>query len=212
MLKIQSFTFNPFQENTYILYNDQKECVIIDPGMYTASEQIQLDAFIKENQLKPIQLINTHCHIDHIFGNNYCVNKYQLELFIHKNEIPVLESGLQTAKMYGLNYDESPMATQFIDESNVIKIGNETLSIIFTPGHSPGSLSFYSQSNQFVIVGDALFFQSIGRTDLPGGDYDTLIESIQNQLMVLPNETNVYSGHGSETTIGHEKLYNPFLN
>ncbi|MDP2175797.1 MAG: MBL fold metallo-hydrolase [Bacteroidota bacterium] len=212
MLKIQSFTFNPFQENTYILYNDQKECVIIDPGMYTASEQIQLDAFIKENQLKPIQLINTHCHIDHIFGNNYCVNKYQLELFIHKNEIPVLESGLQTAKMYGLNYDESPMATQFIDESNVIKIGNETLSIIFTPGHSPGSLSFYSQSNQFVIVGDALFFQSIGRTDLPGGDYDTLIESIQNQLMVLPNETKVYSGHGSETTIGHEKLYNPFLN
>lgn len=212
MLKIQSFTFNPFQENTYILYNDQKECVIIDPGMYTASEQNQLDAFIKENQLKPIQLINTHCHIDHIFGNNYCVNKYRLELFIHKKEIPVLESGLQTAKIYGLNYDESPMATQFIDESNVIKIGNETLSIIFTPGHSPGSLSFYSQSNQFVIVGDALFFQSIGRTDLPGGDYDTLIESIQNQLMILPNETTVYSGHGTETTIGHEKLYNPFLN
>jgi hydroxyacylglutathione hydrolase len=212
MLQIKKFTFNPFQENTYIIYNDDKECLIIDPGMYSASEQIELDNFIKENRLNPIQLINTHCHIDHIFGNNYCSKKYNLKLHIHENEIPVLESGINTARMYGLNYDESPKADVFIDINKPIQLGHQQLKILFTPGHSPGSLSFYSEEQNFIIVGDALFRQSIGRTDLPGGDYDTLIQSIKTQLLTLPENTIVYSGHGPETTIGHERVYNPFLN
>jgi hydroxyacylglutathione hydrolase len=211
MLNIHSFTFNPFQENTYIIYNEHKECIIIDPGMYSATEQMQLNSYIIQNEFNPIQLINTHCHIDHIFGNKYCSDTYQLELCIHKNEIPVLDSGNNTAIIYGLNYDESPLASKFITEQDVIKIGDETLDILFTPGHSPGSLSFYSAKNGFIIVGDALFYQSIGRTDLPGGDYDTLIESIKSQLMSLPDETMVYSGHGPKTTIGFEKNNNPFL-
>ncbi|MEX0596535.1 MAG: MBL fold metallo-hydrolase, partial [Candidatus Paceibacterota bacterium] len=210
MLNIQSFTFNPFQENTYLIYNDSKDCIIIDPGMYSASEQIEFDDFINQNALNPVQLINTHCHIDHIFGNKYCVDKYQLGLCIHKNEIPVLDSGNNTARIYGLNYDESPLASQFIVENGIIELGDETLNILYTPGHSPGSLSFHSSKDGFVIAGDALFYESIGRTDLPGGDYDTLIRSIKTQLLSLPDDTIVYSGHGPKTSVGHEKTRNPF--
>jgi hydroxyacylglutathione hydrolase len=212
MIQIKSFTFNPFQENTYILINENNECIIIDPGMYSASEQMELDSYITSNNLKPVMLINTHCHIDHIFGNNYCVNKYHLQLQSHEKEIEVLNSGLFTAKSYGLNYDPSPQIELFLKENQTIKFGDSTLKVLFTPGHSPGSISLYSEENHFVIVGDALFYQSIGRTDLPGGNHQTLIQSIESQLMTLPDKTSVMSGHGPMTNIGHERQFNPFLN
>lgn len=211
MLFVQSFCFNPFEENTYILYNEAKECAIIDPGMYNSSEESALSAFISENQLKPLLLLNTHCHIDHILGNLYCVEKYKIPFYCHENELTVLDMGKATAAMYGLRYTESPRPDGLLTENQEIKLGSESLKALFTPGHSPGSLSFYSEADAFVIAGDALFYQSIGRTDLPGGSHPTLIRSIRTQLLTLPEETEVYSGHGPSSTIGHEKAHNPFL-
>jgi hydroxyacylglutathione hydrolase len=211
MLKVHSFTFNPFQENTYIVYNDEKSCIIFDPGMYTASEEKLLMDFISSNGLKPQMLINTHCHIDHIFGNAWCAAQYKLPLQIHRMEQVILERGSLMAATYGLNYSESVKASVFLEENQEIRLGNDTLKLLFTPGHSPGSLSFYSQADHFVIAGDALFYESIGRTDLPGGDHATLIHAIKTQLLTLPEDTIVYSGHGPATDIGHEKAYNPFL-
>jgi hydroxyacylglutathione hydrolase len=211
MLSVQSFCFNPFQENTYIVYNETGDCLIIDPGMYNSGEEQELSGFISQNNLNPVSLINTHCHIDHILGNLYCVEKYGLKLSCHKNEKPVLNAGTATALMYGLKYKESPEPAVWLEEKQVIKLGKDTLEILFTPGHSPGSLSFYSQGNDFVIVGDALFYQSIGRTDLPGGHHQTLINAIKSELLTLPESTRVFSGHGPATSIGDEKKYNPFL-
>lgn len=211
MLKVHHFTFNPFQENTYIIYNEEKRCIIIDPGMYNAQEEMMLDHYITSSGLQPEYLINTHCHIDHILGNTYCAQKYNLELQAHTLERSVMAMGLTSTSLYGLRYTESVPITVFIDENDTIRLGNETLKILFTPGHSPGSLSFYDEKAKFVIAGDALFRESIGRTDLPGGDHPTLLQAIREKLFTLPDETTVYSGHGPGTTIGHEKLYNPFL-
>lgn len=211
MLFIQSFCFNPFEENTYILYNESKECAIIDPGMYNSGEESELSAFIRDNALTPMMLLNTHCHIDHIIGNHYCIEKYKVPFYCHRNEVPVLNAGRATASMYGLRYTESPQPDHFIKENEEVRIGNDVLKALFTPGHSPGSLSFYSAENNFVVSGDALFFQSIGRTDLMGGSHPALIRSIRTELLILPENTRVYSGHGPVTNIGHEKVYNPFL-
>jgi hydroxyacylglutathione hydrolase len=211
MLKIHTFTFNPFQENTYIVYNENQSCIIFDPGMYTASEEKIFNDFIVSSGLKPVQLINTHCHIDHIFGNAYCSKQYNLPLQIHAMEQVILERGALMASMYGLNYSESVKASIFLKEGDMIKLGQDELRILFTPGHSPGSLSFYNADEGFVVSGDALFYESIGRTDLPGGDHATLIEAIRSQLLTLPENTKVYSGHGPATTIGHEKQFNPYL-
>lgn len=211
MLSVHHFTFNPFQENTYIIYNEEKRCIIIDPGMYNAQEEMMLENFIATSGLKPEYLINTHCHIDHILGNTYCAQKYNLVLRAHTLERSVMEMGRTSASLYNLRYNESVPISIFMDEKDNIKLGNDTLKILFTPGHSPGSLSFYDEKGGFVIAGDALFRESIGRTDLPGGDYSTLIQAIREKLFALPDATTVYSGHGPSTTIGHEKLFNPFL-
>jgi hydroxyacylglutathione hydrolase len=211
MLKVQSFTFNPFAENTYIVYDEMCNCAIFDPGMYNASEQMELVQFIEKHQLKPQYLINTHCHIDHIMSNTFISEKYNLKLMAHQNEVQILSMGKASAAMYGLSYHLSVEITQFIDERDVIILGNDALEIRFVPGHSPGSLCFYSATGQFVVSGDALFQQSIGRTDLPGGDHSTLIGSIKSELMSLPDETIVFSGHGPETSIGDERVNNPFL-
>ena len=211
MLKVQSFTFNPFQENTYIVYNEDRSCIIFDPGMYTATEEKILEDFIRDNDLKPVHLINTHCHIDHIFGNAWSAEHYKLPLQIHAMEQVLLERGSLMASTYGLNYTESVKASIFLKEGETIHLGNDELKILFTPGHSPGSICFYSASDGFVIAGDALFYESIGRTDLPGGDHHTLIHAIKTQLMTLPETTIVYSGHGPATSIGHEKQFNPFI-
>ena len=211
-MNLAIFTFNPFQENTYILYDDTRECVIFDPGCYENSEKLELDNFIAANNLKPVRLINTHCHIDHVFGNAFVAKRYGLELEIHKGELPVLKSCARVGEMYGIPYpEESPLPGKYIEEGEVISFGNSELEAIFTPGHSPASLSFFCREEKILIAGDVLFRESIGRTDLPGGDHATLIKSIKEKLLPLGDDVKVYPGHGPETTIGWEKVRNPFL-
>lgn len=211
MLQIQRFEFNPFQENTYILYDETGDAIIIDPGFSTEEEKKQFKQFIDEKKLKPVYLLNTHCHIDHILGNQYVYDTWQLPLHIHKGELPVLESGPRVAEMYGFSFEPYSGEILFISEKDKIALGSTELQLFFTPGHSPASLSFYDPESKILISGDALFAGSIGRTDLPGGDYATLENSIRTQLYTLPDDTKVYSGHGPGTSIGYEKRNNPFV-
>ncbi len=211
MLQVKSFTFNDFSENTYILFDETKECVIIDPGCNNDTERKIISAFISDHELTPIHLINTHCHIDHILGNKYISETYGLTLISHKGEIPVLDFGAQTASMYHIPYELSPPIEIFVDEGDVINFGNTELEVLFTPGHSPASISFYNKENHILIAGDVLFQGSIGRTDLPGGNFEVLIRMIKSKFLILPEETIVYSGHGDQTTIGIETRNNPFL-
>jgi len=209
--QVHSITFNPFEENTYIISSDDGECIIIDPGCFDKREEEELSALISNEELKPVMLINTHCHIDHILGNAYVAHHYNLGLEIHAGEIPVLEAGMAVAGMYGIPYTPSPQPDKFLKEGDEIELGNIKLRILFTPGHSPASICLYNELDHWVIGGDVLFYESIGRTDLPGGDYETLIKSIRTQLFTLPDDVVVYPGHGPKTTIGHEKIFNPFL-
>ena len=211
MLDIKAYTFNPVQENTYVLYNGKGECCIIDPGCYFSEERAELKTDIDKTGLKPVLLLNTHCHLDHVFGNQFVYDTWGLPLHIHEKEKPVLDFAPQSALMYQLPFDNYNGPLAWLKEGSVLKIGDEELLILFTPGHSPGSVSFYHEAGGFVIGGDVLFNGSIGRTDLPGGDFDTLINSIQTQLFNMPDETKVYSGHGPVTTIGFEKKNNPFV-
>lgn len=213
MTQVQRFTFNPFQENTYILYDDTKECVIIDPGCIDISEKSELNSFIQKNQLKPVRLLNTHCHLDHVFGNKFVAETYNLGLEIHEDELPVLNAVENVCMMYGVPYPEpSPAPSRFIADNEEITFGNTRLKTLFTPGHSPASISFYCEESAFVIAGDVLFYESVGRVDLPGGNAATLVKSIKEQLFTLPEIVRVYPGHGPATTIEHEKVNNPFLN
>ena len=211
MLTVQPFTFNPVQENTYVLYNDKGECCIIDPGCYFASEEQALTSFIDQNKLKPVLLLNTHCHLDHIFGNRFVHKTYGLKLHLHPLEKAVLEYGPTSGQMWQLPFDNYDAELMFIDENQTLRIGDEELSILFTPGHSPGSISFYSKAHKFVIGGDVLFNGSVGRTDLPGGDFNILEESIKTKLYTLPEDVIVHPGHGDSTTIGDEMKTNPFV-
>jgi len=210
-MEIAIFTFNPFAENTYIVYDDSKECAIFDPGCYDPGEHNQLTDFIESNGLKPVRLVNTHCHIDHVLGNKFVAEKYNLPLISHRGEAMVLSMQPQISIMYGLAYNPSPEITEFLEDGDELSFGNTTLKVLFTPGHSPASISFYNEESGIVIGGDVLFQGSIGRTDLPGGDFDTLAKSIKEKLYVLPDEVVVYSGHGPSTTIGEEKRTNPFV-
>lgn len=212
MMHVVMFTFNPFQENTYLVWDDTKSCVIFDPGCSDPSEQEELAGYIEENDLIPRRLINTHCHLDHVFGNHFVAKTYDLPLEIHADELPVLQAVPQICKMYGLAYpDPSPLPGNFLEAGNYLEFGESRLKILLTPGHSPASLSFHAEDERFVIAGDVLFRDSIGRTDLPGGDHATLLQSIRRELFALPNETTVYPGHGPSTTVGYEKLNNPFF-
>lgn len=210
-MNIAIFTFNPFAENTYILYDDSKECIIFDPGCSNDDEQQQLIDFIETNDLTPVKLVNTHCHIDHVLGNKFISKKYNLPLISHKGESGVLAMQSQISAMYGIAYDPSPEITEFLEDGDYLKFGRNTLKVLFTPGHSPASISFYHKEQGFVIGGDVLFQGSIGRTDLPGGDFETLSKSIKEKLYVLPEDVVVYPGHGPSTTIGVEKTSNPFV-
>jgi len=213
MTLVAKFALNPFQENTYLVYDDTKECIIIDPGCFTPSEKKVIADFISKNKLKPVRLLNTHCHLDHVFGNKFIADTYQLDLEIHEGELPVLEAVPRMCEAYGVPYTEhSPIPEKFIKEGDTVSFGNTQLQTLFTPGHSPASISFYCAEAKFIIAGDVLFHGSIGRTDLPGGNHDTLINSIRTQLFPLDDDVKVYSGHGPETTIGYEKATNPFLN
>lgn len=210
-LQVHEFTFNPFQENTYLITATSRECIIIDPGCMEDYEKEELVRYISENGLRPVRLINTHCHIDHILGNAFVSREYQLGLEIHKGEIPVLKAGPTVAGMYGIPYEVSPEPSSFLEEGEVLVLEGHEMRVLYTPGHSPASICLYHEEGGWMIGGDVLFYESIGRTDLPGGDHQTLLESIRSQLFVLPNDTVVYPGHGQHTTVGYEKMFNPFL-
>ena len=212
MINIHSFTFNPFEENTYILYDETKECIIIDPGCYEKFEQEKLTTFIVKQELKPVRLLNTHCHLDHVFGNKFIADLYGLELEMNELDLPILQNAPVAAQLYGIpNVDISPEPAKFLNEGDVVEFGNSKLDILFIPGHSPGHIVFYNNDQKFVIGGDVLFYGSIGRTDLPGGDHDTLINNIKEKLLPLGDDFQVYSGHGPTTNLGFERENNPFL-
>lgn len=211
MLTVKSFTFNPASENTYLVYNEKGNAIIFDPGCYFGNEQKQLQSFIEEKGLKLVQLINTHCHLDHVFGNKWIHKTYGLELHLHPYEKEILDNAPQSALRWGLSIENYSGPLHYLKEGETITLDDDTLSILLTPGHSPGSLSFYSEKQGFIISGDVLFKESIGRTDLQGGNFETLLNSILTHLFTLPDTTLVYSGHGGTTTIGHEKKKNPYV-
>jgi len=211
MLTVKAFTFNPVEENTYILYNEEKQCCIIDPGCYFPEEKTKLKTFIEDNALEPILLLNTHCHLDHVFGNKFVHDTWGLSLHIHEKEKQMLDLAPVSGVIWQLPFENYQGPLIFIKPGTTINVGDDQLEIRFTPGHSPGHVCFYEQEDGFAISGDVLFNGSIGRTDLPGGDFDILINSIQTQLFTLPDDTKIYCGHGPMTTVGIEKMNNPFV-
>lgn len=212
MIQVQSFVFNPFQENTFILFDETKEAIIVDAGCFTSNEENMLNSYLAEYKLKPVKTVNTHCHVDHIVGVNYVKNTFNIPFFASKPEEYFVASSVQQAAMFGLNLDKPPKIDSYITEGDTVGFGNSSLKVISVPGHSAGSIALYAEEEQFIIVGDVLFDGSIGRTDLPGGDYGTLINSIKNKLMTLPGNVRVFPGHGPVTTIKKEYDTNPFLN
>ena len=210
-IHIKTITCNPFQENTYIVYNNEKQALIIDPGMYFPDEEDLVFSFIEQEQLIPVSLLNTHCHIDHVFGIEAVLKRYSIPYLFHEKERPVFDRVGDMAKMFGLRDMHLPEPNGYIREGEHVMLGNHAFKILFTPGHSPGSICFYHEAQGILLDGDVLFQQSIGRTDLPGGDYNTLMHSITTQLLTLPDTVMVYSGHGPATSIGLEKMNNPFL-
>lgn len=211
MLELITFTFNPFSENTYLWVNENKECWITDPGMYGHEEERVLMDYIEKNGLKPQQIINTHTHIDHIFGIDSLKQKYNIPFGMHEADTPVLNGAVGSAMMFGFNFKVAPKADFFLEHGQIIKMGADEIEVRLAPGHSPGSVVLYYAKGNLVVSGDVLFHGSVGRTDLPGGDTDTLMNSIKTQMYSLPIETKVYSGHGPVTTIGDEKKTNPFV-
>jgi len=211
MISVQSFTANPYQENSYVLFDESNECIIIDPGAYTSQEQNELSRFIESQQLKPVRLLNTHCHIDHVLGNAFVHSLYGLLPEFHSLELELLHAIPSYAPQMGIRYELSPLPETFLSESGKIAFGQSELELIFAPGHSPGHLCFYSPADNFLIGGDVLFYQSIGRTDLPGGNHQQLLVTIKHKLFNLPTDCVVYPGHGPSTQIGFEKEHNPFL-
>jgi len=211
MIKVDYFTFNPFAENTYVLSNEKADALIIDPGCYFTEEENTMRDFFDKNVLRPVQLLNTHCHIDHVFGNQWVYKNYGVELHMHAGEQKVLEYAPITGNMYGLHFTNYKGQFHYLNEGEEVRLGDDKLKILLTPGHSPASICFYCEAQNFVIGGDVLFYESIGRFDLPGGNEQQLYNSIREKLYVLPDETVVYPGHGETTTIGHEKKHNPFV-
>jgi glyoxylase-like metal-dependent hydrolase (beta-lactamase superfamily II) len=210
MLKIRTFVFNPFQENTYVLYDETGECIVIDPGCYEPEEQEELSDFIRDEKLKVKLLVNTHCHVDHVLGNYFVKEKYQVRLLIHAADEPVLKAVKVYAPNYGMHEYQDATPDGYLAEGDTVKFGQQELQVLFVPGHAPGHVAFYDKKSKTLMGGDVLFYNSIGRTDLPGGNFDVLIRSIQEKLFKLPDDVTVYPGHGPETTIGFEKRTNPF--
>ncbi len=211
MLKIKSFTFNPYQENTYLIFDDSKEAVVIDPGNYEAYENELISKFIDENKLQLKKIILTHCHIDHCLGNKYLNEKYGAELLIPFDERDLYKNVENIATLFGFaNYSHLD-ENEYLKEKDKIEFGNIKLDVLFLPGHSPGHLAFYFKNDNLCFSGDVLFYNSIGRTDLPGGDHDTLINSIKNKLFLLNPNTIIYPGHGQKTILKNEMKDNPFL-
>ncbi len=210
MISIHTFDFNAFQENTFVLADETGECIIIDPGCQTSTEREKLTGFIKENHWQVVGLVNTHCHIDHVLGNAFVKDTYHVKLTIHKKDEPTLHANKIIAPLYGIPHYEETEPDLFVKEGDFISFGNSKLEVLFVPGHSPGHIALVNREQKFCIGGDVLFLGSIGRTDLPGGDFDTLISSIHNKIFPLGDDMTVYCGHGPETKVGVEKKMNPF--
>ncbi len=210
MIQIQTFAFNPFSENTYVVFDQTGEGVIIDPGCYETEEKTTLAKFIEDEGIKIKYLLNTHCHIDHVLGNDFVKEKYKIPFLIHPKEEPVLKSVKAYAPSYGFAQYHEALPDQFINEGDKVLFGNIVFQVVFLPGHAPGHIGFYDSDSKSLFSGDVLFQQSIGRTDLPGGDHNTLIKSIHQKIFTLPDEVVVYPGHGDTTTVGEEKVSNPF--
>lgn len=212
MLQVNSFVFNPFAENTYVIYDETRQCVIIDPGCHTPSEVDELLGFIDLHQLEPLMVVNTHGHIDHIMGNEAVKRHYGIQVAAHPEVKNDILRSRQQAMMFGLPMvEECKLPEVDLMDGELIKVGNSTLEVLCTPGHAKGSISLYAMAEGWVFTGDALFCRSIGRTDFPGGDFEELRESIRTRLFTLPEDTEVYSGHGESTTIGEEKDFNPYV-
>ena len=211
MLYLKTFTFNAFQENTYLVYDDKGEAIIFDPGNSNNTENSLVKNFIEEKKLCLSRLILTHAHLDHVLGNRFISDNYGLLPEVNENDLFLIEGMMQTANLYGVPAEESPMPEKFLHEGDKIKLGEYTFDCLHTPGHSPGSICFYNAQNKFAIVGDVLFYGSIGRTDLPRGNHEDLLNSIREKLFVLPDDVKIYSGHGPSTSIGFEKNNNPFF-
>ncbi|MDE6242569.1 MAG: MBL fold metallo-hydrolase [Muribaculaceae bacterium] len=212
-MEIIRLEFNGFAENTYIVFDPAtRDCAIIDPGMMTPGENERIRRVIEENNLHPVHLINTHMHIDHVAGNDFISTTYELPLSAHKDDEFLGQRVQNQAQMFGIPGGIKPVdITTYLQPGDEIKVGHGTLQVIHVPGHSPGSIALYDKQDSFVITGDALFAGAIGRTDLPGGDHETLLTAIENNLFTLPDNTIIYPGHGTPSTIGQEKRTNPFF-
>lgn len=210
MIQIKTFTFNSFEENTYLVFDETGEGVVIDPGCYEKEEKDELAQFIETQNIKIKYLLNTHCHIDHVLGNDFIKEKYKVPFLIHKNDDPVLRSVKAYAPSYGFNLYREVLPDGYLAEGDTVSFGNTLFNVLFLPGHAPGHIGFYHRESNSLLSGDVLFEQSIGRTDLPGGDFNTLIKSIHQKIFTLPDDVVVYPGHGNTTTVGEEKISNPF--
>lgn len=209
-MHVQKFIFNDFQENTLVISDSEKNCVIVDPGCYYPEERFELENYIEQNGLKPLALLNTHCHIDHILGNAWVIQKYGVPFYMHESDLQTLNAVPNYAPMYGfVGFEPSPQPTHLVNHGDILQFGNIKFEVIFGPGHAPGHIAFYSEAFKFVVNGDILFKGSFGRYDLPNGDLPTLKKTISEVMFALPEDTLVYCGHGPETTIGAEKMSNP---
>ena len=211
MIQIKSFVFNPFQENTYIVWDETKEALVIDPGCSDPSERQELSDFITNEGLKVVKLLNTHCHIDHVLGNFFVQKTYGVSLHVHEKDIPVLKAVKTYAPNYGFPDYQEVEVEVVLKEATEITFGNSSFEVLFVPGHAPGHVAFVNKEQKICISGDVLFRGSIGRTDLPGGNFEILVNSIEQQLFPLGDDMVVYSGHGVSTTIGYERQWNPFV-
>ena len=211
MIRIKKFIFNTFQVNSYVLYDETGECILVDPGCIEDAEKLQLEDFIRQHGLTPVRNILTHCHVDHILGNTFISEKYHLNPEYHPAGAPFFRTVREIALSFGYELNHLPPAGPPLHDGDVITFGKSGLTVIYTPGHAAGSICLHSPEQKFILTGDVLFRDTIGRTDLPTGDLNLLLDSIREKLFTLPDETEVYCGHGPETTIGYEKMNNPFI-
>lgn len=211
MLNIQIFQFNPFSENTYLVFNENKNGYLIDPGNWNEKETEVLENFIEEKEIKIQNILLTHAHIDHVLGLQWAFDTYKVHVKMHEEEKEILDRNPMSARNFGFEFSAFKGDIDFLNDGDIIYLDQDELKVLFVPGHSPGSIAFYNRAQNFVISGDALFQGSIGRTDLYKGNHTQLLESIRTQLFSLPEETEVYCGHGNPTNIGFEKNHNPFF-
>ena len=211
MIQIKIFVFNPIQVNTYIIYDESHHAAVIDPACFDKEEENELYTFLMDNELEVVLAVNTHAHFDHILGNNFIFKKFGLKTLMHKAGLKFAEQAANQSRMFGFETEDIILPEKFLEQDEILKFGNSSLKVLYTPGHADGSVCFYSQEQGFMITGDLIFRESVGRTDLPTGNYQLLIQSIQNHILTLDEDTVLYPGHGPKTTIGHEKKYNPFI-